>query len=105
MHNNDYFLAAHEKLFLKRRKRIYFGRIIKLTLTNGNLIIKKTYPIRFIHSFKSLLGRRTKSNKNLISCTYIAGLYLDEGNKELILSYGINDLDFCFSSIKLNYFD
>ena len=104
LHNNDYFLAAHEKLFFNG-KRIYFGKIFRLSLSNGNLIIKKIYPTRFIHSFKSLLGRRTKSNQNLISCSYISGLFLDEVNNKLILSYGINDLNFSFSAIDLNFFD
>ena len=97
--NDKYFLIAHEKIFLHKKKRIYFGRLVCLSLLDKKFKIIKIYPQRYIHSYRSLLGTIKKRNKNLISCTYFSGFTYDKNKNTIIFSYGINDFYFSFAAI------
>lgn len=97
--NDKFFLIAHEKRFLFKKKRIYFGRLVSLSLVNNKFKIIKIYPQRYIHSYRSLLGTIKKRNRNLISCNYFSGFTYDKKNNNLLLSYGINDFYFSFAAI------
>jgi len=88
---------AHEKRFLYN-KRIYFGRLVCLSVIDKKFKITKVSPYRYIHSFRSLFGTIKKRNKNLISCSYFSGISQDIDSK-IILSYGINDFSFSFGII------
>ena len=96
--NNKYFLIAHEKIFLNN-KRIYFGRLVSLSLFKNKFKIIKIYPHRYIHSYRSLLGTRKKRNLNLISCTYFSGFTYDKNKNTILFSYGVNDFYFSFASV------
>jgi len=94
---NEAYLVAHRKITVLG-KRLYLGRLMKVILKESDAYI---YPIRdyMFHSWRSLIGNRIKHNKNLISCTYFSGLYIE--NETLHLGYGINDITFNFAEIKL----
>ena len=94
---NEYYLMAHEKRFLYN-KRIYFGRLVCLSVIDKKFKITKIYPYRYIHSFRSLFGNIKKRNKNLFSCSYFSGISKDI-DSQIILSYGINDFSFSFGII------
>jgi len=87
--DNGYGFIAHKKITINGN-RLYLGKPITLNLNKKPTLLSK--PKFLIHSFGSLLGNRFKFNKQLISCTYFSGLFSD--NKKLILSYGINDVNY-----------
>lgn len=93
---NDYYLVAHQKIFVIT-KLIYFGRLIKLTREDKEFAISKISNHLLFHSFTSILGNFKKHNKGLISCTYFSGLCLLDDM--LLVSYGINDLNYNVSDI------
>lgn len=92
------YLIGHKKIFL-RGKRIYLGRMLRFNFSNRNLALDLSKKYIF-HSIGSLCGSKTKHNPNLLSCTYFSGLSL-YGSK-ILMSYGINDIDFNFSEISHN---
>ena len=49
-----------------------------------------------VHSRDSVQGSGVKHNSNLLSCTYFSGLQASDSG--ITLGYGINDVDFGFSS-------
>lgn len=84
----SYRFIAHKKYY-RKRKRLYLGRLSTLTLKDKPSVnIKKGFVF---HSFRSLFGDNHKFNKNLISCSYFSGLC--EDREDIILSYGINDVN------------
>jgi len=93
--DEGYGFIAHKKIF-RKRKRLYLGRPFRL-ITGTNPQIKANKQI-VIHSLKSVLGAKHKFNKNLISCTYFSGIH--RFGENLILSYGINDIDWSVVTIK-----
>jgi hypothetical protein len=54
----------------------------------------------FVHSPESLLGDSVKHNTNLYSCTYFSGLQASDNR--LSLGYGVNDVDFGFSTYSIS---
>jgi hypothetical protein len=90
-----YYLIAHKK-FTVLKKRLYLGRLIRFRFEGGNSHFQMARDF-LSHSYKSLLGSKTKHNKNLISCTYFSGLNVIDN--QLIASYGINDIDFNFANL------
>lgn len=86
-----FYFIAHRKIYLLR-KRMYWGVLTKLIPECGTFHLASS-RYRMVHSFHSMLGARKKYNKNLISCTYFSGLDFTQKG-EMILSYGINDVDF-----------
>ncbi|MFT5892134.1 MAG: hypothetical protein ACI9Y7_002244 [Dokdonia sp.] len=93
----SYGFIGHKKIVVKG-KRMYLGKAFKFSPSN-------TYEIEMtskflIHSFKSLKGDSFKFNKNLISCSYFSGM--TKRNDEVLISYGINDIDWNIISIKSN---
>lgn len=90
----QYFMV-HKKIVF-RKKRLYLGRLAKIVVTDCDrkIVLSKHY---LSHSFFSLFGVRKKHNKNLLSCSYFSGL--DIVNNEIIVSYGINDVDCNISNL------
>lgn len=93
--NDAYGFIGHKKINLKG-KRIYLGKAFKFSFDKTPSI--KATSGYLVHSLKSLLGEKFKFNKNLISCTYFSGLFLDK--KNVHISYGINDLSWAIIKIK-----
>lgn len=95
LRNGDSFLfIAHVKVqFLG--KRLYFGVPTLLKCAGGTYRVECGSK-RLIHDRRSLLGSWRKHNPNLISCTYFSGIARTD--REIILSYGINDLAYGFAS-------
>lgn len=94
---NGLYLIAHEKIRLGR-KRMYMGVPTLLEEKDG---VYSAYASRrrIVHSYWSMLGSRTKQNRNLWSCTYFSGLRLAESSA--LIAYGINDLDYGFKEVPL----
>jgi hypothetical protein len=82
-------LIAHQKLQFAG-KRAYFGRAVELDLAFGNEQIVSVGQTWLIHSLASLLPARRRPNPNLISATYFAGIV--QRDRDVILSYGVNDI-------------
>lgn len=96
VHNGHSFLFMGHQKFYRKGKRVYMGKAFSLSISDDyQLKMQKT---KFIHSLRSLLGVKKKFNKNLISCTYFSGIYL-EGNRAII-GYGINDTSLNIISLK-----
>jgi len=95
-HKDKYYLMGHKKI-INSNKKIYLGKFCKLDFNKKKVNIENKY---IIHSFLSLFGSEIKHNKNLLSCTYFSGLQIIDN--EVILGYGINDVDYGFSKYKLN---
>ncbi len=88
--DNYHYFIAHKKYYFGK-KRIYLGVPFRIDIKNDTLIIEKSNKL-LTHSYYSLLGSLKKLNKNLISCSYFSGIgYIDD---KVIISYGINDVDF-----------
>ncbi|WP_033956545.1 hypothetical protein [Psychroserpens jangbogonensis] len=94
--DDGYGFIAHKKFF-RKRKRLYLGKPCRLIINTTPTV--KTNRHCIIHSLKSLLGAKYKFNKNLISCTYFSGIH--RFGENLIISYGINDIDWNIVTIKL----
>ena len=91
-HAGRYYFMAHRKYVVKRKK-VYLGRLCALdpgtmTVTAGDSWIA--------HSPESVLGSAVKRNTNLYSCTYFSGLQASDSG--ITLGYGVNDVDFGFST-------
>lgn len=93
---NKYCFVAHSKNYLLNKK-IYMGKFCSFDFRNFQLDFGKHW---LVHSLGSMFGNRIKHNTNLFSCTYFSGIQWKEN--ELKLGYGINDLEFGFSSHKLH---
>lgn len=92
-----YFFVAHRKIRFKK-KRLYLGYLCRFKPTQAGYDI--VYGKKgLIHSLRSMWGSKTKLNKNLLSCTYFSGI--DVVQDRLLLSYGINDLDYNFCTLNL----
>jgi hypothetical protein len=89
-----YDFVAHKKLFWGRKK-LYLGRYCHFDFLNKTIIVGKKW---LFHSLGCLLGNATKHNTNLISCTYFSGIR-SVGNW-VSVAYGINDVDWGFSSFQ-----
>ncbi len=94
-HGSRYYFMAHRKYVL-RRKKVYLGRLCALdpdtmTVTSADNWIA--------HSPESILGSAVKHNTNLFSCTYFSGLQASDSG--ITLGYGVNDVDFGFSTYGL----
>jgi hypothetical protein len=92
------YLIGHKKIIL-RGKRIYLGRMLRFNLNNRKFVLDLSKKYIF-HSLGALCGSKTKHNPNLFSCTYFSGLSFH--NSKILMSYGINDIDFNFSEISYN---
>ena len=94
-HDGAQYFMVHKKIVF-RKKRLYLGRLAKIVGAGDDrkIILSKHF---FSHSFFSLFGAERKHNKNLISCSYFSGL--DIVNNEIIVSYGINDVDCNISNL------
>lgn len=92
--NETYHFIVHLKIFI-RKKRVYIGFPFKFNPVSNKIFFSKKM---LIHSFRSLFGSKFKFNKNLISCSYFSGIYIDSENT--FLSYGINDTSWGIAKIK-----
>jgi predicted GH43/DUF377 family glycosyl hydrolase len=86
--DSSYLFIVHKKLIFLE-KRAYFGVPMIFDSLKMELVPAKSRYL--IHSLISLLGSKKKFNTNLISCTYFSGIIVDD--EDVILSYGINDLN------------
>lgn len=89
-------LIAHRRHYF-RKKRLYTGRAIVLDMNISDLQIS-TRP--WFHSLRALRGAQIRHNRNLLSCSYFAGLCF-AGNRALV-SYGINDVDFGIADLPVS---
>lgn len=90
-------LLAHERWSL-RRKRSYFGHTVTIGgfgTTNVRVGVNRQ---RLIHSVRAALPRSGRHNPNLLSATYFSGLTRDDD--DVLLGYGINDIDFSIARMK-----
>lgn len=94
-YQHQYYLVAHRK-FYRKEKALYIGRMVKFSLEGKRVEFALSRKYIF-HSLKSLMGAKKKHNDNLISCSYFSGLSMRDD--EILLAYGVNDVDFCFSEI------
>lgn len=85
---DEYLFLSHKKIYLFK-KRAYLIRPMKLRRINNRFEINISRGF-FVFSLFSLLGKFKKFNKNLISCTYASGLFLEDNNA--FIGIGINDL-------------
>lgn len=95
---DSFGFIAHKKYY-RKRKRLYVGKVCIIKMIDGCPMLKVKNKI-LIHSFKSLLGEKFKFNKRLISCTYFSGIC--QSNGDIILSYGINDINWNIVKLKRN---
>ncbi len=91
-HGGRYYFVAHRK-YRMRRKKLYLGRLCALDLADMAVTASDVW---IAHSPESLRESEVKHNTNLFSCTYFSGLQASEA--EITLGYGINDVDFGFST-------
>lgn len=91
-HGSRYYFMAHRKYRL-RRKKVYLGRLCALDLRNMAVTSSDSW---IAHSSESLRGSEVKHNTNLFSCTYFSGLQASDAG--ITLGYGVNDVDFGFST-------
>jgi len=91
-HASRYYFMAHRK-YLMKRKKVYLGLLC--ALDSGNMTITSG-DSWIVHSPGSLLGSEVKHNTNLFSCTYFSGLEASDAG--ITLGYGVNDVDFGFST-------
>lgn len=94
--NSSRLIVLHRKLQLGG-KRLYVGRLARFDLDTrrGSILVSR---VPLVHSVLTLLPARRRPNANLISATYFSGLSEDRG--DLLISYGINDLDFGIARIE-----
>jgi hypothetical protein len=86
--NEGTFVAHHKPILHK--KKLYFGKLC--TFDFDFMCIKDCNPSQdLFHNLESLFGSNIKHNTNLLACTYFSGAEWING--ELILGYGINDVD------------
>ncbi|MCP4397976.1 MAG: PqqD family protein [bacterium] len=97
-HEDRYYFMAHRKYVLKGKK-VYLGRPCVLNLDKLKVTMSDSW---MAHSPESLLGNERKHNTNLFSCTYFSGLQVSASG--LTLGYGINDVDFGFSTYPMKEF-
>lgn len=91
-----HYFVGHKKL-VRNGKKIYLGKL-GLFDFNANTV---SYEDQWLaHSIDSLYGAEPKTNKNLFSCTYFSGI--QNIKNELVLGYGINDVDFGFATKRVN---
>jgi len=81
-----YYFVAHKKWPIFGRK-LYMGRLCSFCFDTKTITQGKHW---LVHSIKSMLGNRIKTNANLFSCTYFSGLQV-EGDI-VKLGYGVNDV-------------
>lgn len=93
------YMVAHEKPRL-RSKRGYLGRIVRLDFDSAGAAAITVGSKRLIHSFAKLILMGQRHNPNLLWAVYFPGIVVD-GN-DVLLSYGINDLEFAFAEIPLD---
>ena len=94
--NGCFYFISHQKRYFQSKK-VYLGKFCTFYFDS-----KKIVPGEFwlSHSLESILGSDIKHNSNLYSCTYFSGLQVIDNLVKL--GYGINDIEFGFSSHKLN---
>ncbi len=90
--DKKYYFIAHKKRFIMRKK-IYFGKLCLLDFNDKKVRVGNYW---LVHSLKSLFGSTIKTNTNLFSCTYFSGLQVS--NTSIKLGYGINDVNYGFST-------
>jgi len=91
-------LIAHEK-FHVRRHRMYFGKLLGFDYERRAIGVVDRRLL--IHNYRSLLRAKERWNPRLISCTYFSGLVYDANQQKHIVAYGINDVDFNFSTLAI----
>lgn len=89
-------LVAHEKWTILNR-RSYFGRAVTVDGVGTDDVMVRAGRSRMIHRWQDALPRRTAHNRSLLSATYFSGLVRDRD--DLILGYGVNDVDFSIARI------
>ncbi len=94
-HGSRYYFMAHRK-YLFRQKKVYLGRLCALDPGDMSVTAGEGW---MGHSRESLLGSEVKHNTNLFSCTYFSGLQASDSG--ITLGYGVNDVDFGFSTYGL----
>lgn len=87
-----HYFMAHRK-YLLQRKKLYLGRLCALDPASRVITAGVSW---LAHSPESLSGSPVKHNTNLYSCTYFSGLQATASGIQL--GYGINDVDFGFST-------
>ena len=95
-YEDRYYFMAHRKYRLENKK-VYLGRLCSLDPGKMDIVSDATW---MVHSPDSLFGAEPKHNTNLFSCTYFSGLQITDSI--ITLGYGINDVDFGFSSLALS---
>ncbi|KZL15863.1 hypothetical protein PsAD2_03508 [Pseudovibrio axinellae] len=98
LRNGRHLFVAHQKTQIGK-KRLYWGVPCLFERSGSDFSLQRS-PVKLFHSVKSLMGEKTKHNKNLLSCTYFSGASVQ--GDELILSYGINDLDYGLAKIRMS---
>ena len=83
-------MVVHEK-FHVRGRRLYLGRAVSVLNPTSRPRIKFSY-VRLCGSLRAMFGVPKKHNPNLISATYFSGLSTSAFG--LVVSYGINDVDY-----------
>lgn len=77
-------------------KRIYCGRMARFEY--GDRPRLTVSPVRLVHSLRRVVPPLRRHNPNLLSATYFAGVVADADR--LVLTYGINDLDFGIARVR-----
>jgi len=89
-----YCFVAHKKVDV-RGKKMYLGKFCVLDFEEMTISPGKYW---LVHSLKSMFGAKIKTNTNLFSSTYFSGI--QTFNETIKLGYGVNDVDFGFSTKK-----
>ncbi len=90
-----YYFMGHRK-YIVNGKKLYLGRSACLDFDKKTVMFGKHW---FAYSEQSLRGSSTRHNNNLFSCTYFSGIQINDG--VVHIGYGINDVDYGFSTYSL----
>ncbi|KQP21178.1 hypothetical protein [Pseudorhodoferax sp. Leaf265] len=93
------YMVVHDKpRFLG--KRGYIGRLAQVQFDQEGGISVRVAQTRLIHSILKMLHFGKRHNPNILWAFYFSGLVAEGDN--LTLSFGVNDLEFFFSQLKLD---
>jgi hypothetical protein len=96
-HGGEHLFICHEKVGFRSR-RAYIGRLCRVSLADGRFQGLEVSSVRLLNSIRHALPHRPVHNPSLISATYFAGLTISDD--DLLLSYGINDVDFSVARVR-----
>ena len=97
-HRGKFYFVGHRKYNVKHKK-LYLGRGGCFDFENLSVTLGQHW---WAHSPESLAGSVVKHNNNLFSCSYFSGIHIKDG--EVMLGYGINDVDCGFAKMPLREF-